>query len=80
MTMTEKEQTDDEKLEVFNKLNSLKNELNELGYNKYERDINNNIYRIENTKIFFVGENKALYIIYPYGNANYTTELDLLVI
>jgi uncharacterized pyridoxal phosphate-containing UPF0001 family protein len=33
MTMTEKEQTDDEKLEVFNKLNSLKNELNELGYN-----------------------------------------------
>ena len=33
MTMTEKEQTDDEKLEVFNRLNSFKNELNELGYN-----------------------------------------------
>ena len=29
----QEEQTDDEKLEVFNKLNSLKNELNELGYN-----------------------------------------------
>ncbi len=33
MTMTEPEQTDEEKFEVFNKLNSLKNELNELGYN-----------------------------------------------
>lgn len=33
MTMTEPEQTDLEKLEVFNRLNSLKNELNELGYN-----------------------------------------------
>ena len=53
---------------------------NELGYNKYERDINDNIYKLENTKMFFVGENKALYIIYPYGNSNYTTELDLLVI
>ena len=53
---------------------------NELGYNKYERDINSGIYKLENTKIFFVGENKALYIIYPYGNSNYTTELDLLVI
>lgn len=52
----------------------------ELGYNKYLRDVNDEIYKIENTKVFFLGENKALYIIYPYGNSNYTTEMDLVVI
>ena len=52
----------------------------ELGYNKYIRNINDDIYKIENTKVFFLGEGKALYIVYPYGNTNYTTELDLVVI
>lgn len=33
MTMTEPNQTDDEKLKVFNELNRIKNELNDLGYN-----------------------------------------------
>ena len=53
---------------------------NELGYSKYIRNINDDIYKVENTSTFFIGENKALYIIYPYGNSNYTTEFDLLVI
>ena len=52
----------------------------ELGYNKYLRNVNDSMYKIENTKVYFLGENKALYIIYPYGNSNYTSELDLLVI
>ncbi len=52
---------------------------NKLGYSKYIRDINDNMYKVENTKVFFLGEGKALYIIYPYGNSNYTTELDLVV-
>jgi uncharacterized pyridoxal phosphate-containing UPF0001 family protein len=33
MTMTEPNQTDEEKLLVFGELDKLKNELNELGYN-----------------------------------------------
>lgn len=52
----------------------------ELGYTKYLRNINDNMYKIENSKVFFIGENKAVYIIYPYGNSNYTSETDLLVI
>ncbi len=51
----------------------------ELGYNKYIRDLNDDIYKVENTKVFFLGEGKSLYILYPYGNSNYTTELDLVV-
>lgn len=53
---------------------------NDLGYNKYIRDIDDSMYKVENTNVYFIGENKALYIIYPYGNMNYTSELDLLVI
>ena len=53
---------------------------NELGYNKFLRNINDSMYKIENSKVFFLGEGKALYILYPYGNSNYTSETDLLVI
>lgn len=52
----------------------------ELGYSKYERNPKDNMYKLENTNVYFIGENKAIYIIYPYGNLNYTSELDLLVI
>ena len=55
------------------------NKYTELGYSKYLRDINDEIYKLENTTVYFLGENKALYIIYPYGNLNYTSEVDLLV-
>lgn len=53
---------------------------NDLGYSKYIRDIDDDIYKIGNTNVYFIGEDKALYIIYPYGNTNYTSELDLLVL
>lgn len=52
----------------------------ELGYHKYLRNMTDSIYKVENTSVYFLGENKALYIIYPYGNSNYTSEIDLLVI
>lgn len=51
-----------------------------LGFNKYIRNLEDSIYKVENTNVYFIGESKALYIIYPYGNTNYTSELDLLVI
>ena len=38
------------------------------------------MYKLNNTNVYFIGEDKALYIIYPYGNTNYTSELDLLVL
>lgn len=56
------------------------NKYKELGYNKYLRNINDEMYKVENTSVYFLGENKALYIIYAYGNSNYTSEIDLLVI
>ena len=49
------------------------------GYNVYKRNPNDDIYKIENTKNFFLGKNKTLYLIYAYGNSDYTSETDLII-
>ena len=52
----------------------------ELGYTKYLRDPKDDMYKVQNTSVFFLGEGKALYILYPYGNSRNTSEFDLLVL
>lgn len=54
-------------------------ELKKLGYNIFERDYTDDMYKIENTTEFFLGKDGFLYLIYPYGNENYTSELDLVI-
>lgn len=54
--------------------------LKQLGYRVYTRDLNSNIYKIENTSSYFLGENGKLYIVYPYGNSNLTSEMDIIVL
>lgn len=66
--------------ETIKNANENVNKYIELGYNKFLRNINDSIYKLENTTVYFLGKNKALYIVYPYGNSHYTSEIDLLVI
>lgn len=54
-------------------------DLKKLGYTVFERNPEDKRYKVENTKEFFVQKNQ-IYLIYPYGNDNLTTELDLVVI
>ena len=54
-------------------------DLKKLGYNIFERDSEDEQYNIENTKEFYVKEQR-IYVIYPYGNENLTTEMDVVVI
>lgn len=54
-------------------------ELKKLGYNIFERDYTSDIYKINNTTEFFIGQDGFLYLIYAYGNNNYTSELDLVI-
>ena len=51
----------------------------DLGYNVFTRDIDSDIYKIENSTEFFVHDNN-LYILYPYGNNDITSEMDLVII
>ena len=53
--------------------------LKELGYSIYERNTEDTMYSIENTTSFFLGKNNSLYILYPYGNSNDTSEIDIIV-
>ncbi len=50
------------------------------GYQIYERNINDEMYKIENASEFFLGEDGTLYIIYAYGNGSYTSEMDIIEI
>lgn len=54
-------------------------DLKNLGYNIYNRDVENDLYKIEHSKEFYLTQN-TLYIIYAYGNETFTSEMDLIVI
>lgn len=50
------------------------------GYEVYKRDLESDIYKVENVAIFMQGPTGELYIIYPYGNIEYTSEMDVIQI
>lgn len=45
----------------------------------FSRDLSSGIYSIEKSTTFFLGEDEKLYIIYAYGNQNYTSEMDVVL-
>lgn len=53
--------------------------LSELGYDANIRKSNSSIYKIKNAEEFFMGEDEYLYIIYPYGNSENTSETDIVI-
>lgn len=53
--------------------------LQDLGYQIYQRDINNNIYKIDQTDTFLLTQEGYVYLIYSYGNNAYTNEVDVVV-
>ena len=55
------------------------NEFKELGYSIYSRNPNSSIYEIKNSKEVYCTSN-TLYIIYAYGNEDFTSEMDVVVI
>ena len=72
--------------EVQNKINEdikeeqrKADELRELGYDIFSRDINSNIYEIKNITEYFI-YNENIYIVFAYGNNQLTTEMDIVII
>lgn len=54
-------------------------DLKDLGYNVFSRNIESDIYKIENIKEFFI-HNNNIYIIFAYGNESITSERDIVII
>ena len=51
-----------------------------MGYNTvFSRDLENSMYTVDNSGTFFLGNNNELYIIYAYGNQNFTSEMDIVL-
>lgn len=75
-------QTQNVKTRIANKVEEANKEaesLKTLGYNVFIRNLNSDMYKLENTTNFFIGEDNRLYIIYPYGNSNFTDAMDVIV-
>ena len=75
-----------EKTEVQNKINSdicseqkKADDLRNLGYNVFSRDINSEIYNIQNIQEYFIYNNN-IYVIFAYGNDIITSEMDIVII
>lgn len=47
--------------------------------NLYERDLESDIYNIEDTTSFFLTQDGYIYIVYAYGNNDYTNEMDIII-
>ena len=45
----------------------------------YNRNLDDKMYNLENTKEFFLTNEGNIYIIYPYGNEEYTNEVDIVI-
>ncbi len=54
-------------------------DLQDLGYNVFSRDLESDIYKIENISEFFIYDSN-IYIIFAYGNEQITSEMDLVII
>ena len=54
-------------------------DLNSLGYKTFNRDTGSDIYNIENSKYYYLTNNE-IYIIYPYGNETFTSEIDMVIL
>ena len=50
------------------------------GYNEvFSRDLSSDMYAVDNSGTFFLGNQEQLYIIYAYGNQNFTSEMDIVL-
>ena len=65
----------DEIKKVSKNLEEISNEYGDV----YKRDIESDIYKIESAKTYFLTDDGYVYIIYAYGNEEYTNEMDIVI-
>lgn len=56
------------------------NKIQVAGYTVYERNLEDEIYEIDNSNNFYINEDGKIYIIYAYGNNSFTSEIDIVAI
>ena len=66
-------------LEIVTEADQADKALETMGYNQvYIRDLASDIYTVDNAGTYFLGLNGELYIIYAYGNGEFTSKMDIV--
>ena len=66
--------------QVVTQANQESETLKNMGYNEiYVRDLTSDIYSVDNAGAYFLGPNGNLYIVYAYGNSEFTSEMDIVM-
>lgn len=66
--------------QVVTEANQESETLQNMGYNEiYVRDLTSDIYSVDNAGAYFLGPNGNLYIVYAYGNSEFTSEMDIIL-
>ncbi len=76
-------------IDINNANNQIKQEVNkaqeenlrlrDAGYNVNVRDVESDTYKIQNAEEFFIGQNGYLYVVYAYGNMEFTSEMNVII-
>jgi len=74
-----KEEVETKVLEKIKEENAEVKAFADQGYNVFVRNEFDDMYKTEKTPNFFLGKDNYLYLVYAYGNNNYTSELDLVI-
>lgn len=66
-------------MQVCTEANENAQTLQDMGYNEiFMRDLTSDIYTVDNAGAYFLGANNELYIVYAYGNNEFTSEMDII--
>ncbi len=75
-----KQQANQKIREEIKKVQENVEELAKLGYSIYSRDIDNDMYTVNNITEYFIGQDNKIYIIFAYGNTSNTSEMDIVTL
>ncbi len=80
LKMINRDDVNDKIMEVVTEANEEAQILQSMGYSEtYVRDLQSSIYNIDGARVYFLGPNRELYIIYPYGNSEFTSAMDIVL-
>lgn len=80
MKMLNKDEVNNKIMQVVTAENQEAENLQNMGYNTvFVRDLTSDIYSVDSAGAYFLGPNQELYIVYPYGNSEFTSEMDIIL-
>ena len=79
MKQLNKDQVNNKIMEVVTEADAEDKTLQDMGYNQvYIRDLTSDIYTVDNANCYFLGPEGRLYIVYAYGNGEFTSKMDII--